>query len=392
MTQVHQTQPQPSSGRGYPQDWEKRGAKKGRIKLETPTRPKRIVQKKSIVLDSDEQMLIAPAGNTWREPISAKKKRKRLNARLHGGIHAYLKGKKGNQRRCSFLTLTIDPQDHTPKQAYEQMCKAWNALSTWWRKRYPAMKFFRTVECHQNTFPHFHILLIGAPYIQQKAIVEQWKRLLGQSRAVVDIRAVNNNEHAVRYVTKYLLKQSQHASKVEEAQAQAFKSKLAHAEEWQKAANLARKQGHEDYALECEKEARRVAGEGLEGEITQTMTAIKKAKREYRTDDVVLLENRLKRLRTQSEEQADKPLETQSAGIAEAPFWTRRVRPWSASRGLLEKPKEVDNKWWNHITIRPKIDPWTVAQIAYTRDWHTEVFDVDNGVYVLRSNAPNIQA
>jgi hypothetical protein len=375
-----------------PQDWNKRGQAKGHIKPKAPPRPRSIPHKKSIVLDSQDQMLIAPAGNTWREKVSANKKRRRLNARLHAGIHAYLHKKKGAARRCSFLTLTIDPQDHTPKQAYDQMCKAWNALSTWWRKRYPSMKFFRTVECHQNTFPHFHILLIGAPFIQQKAIVEQWKNLLGQSRAVVDIRAVKNNQHAVRYVTKYLLKQSEHATKLEEAQHQAFKTKVDHALEWQKAANQARKDGHQDYALECEREARKIVGEGLEGEIAQTMTAIKKAKREYRTDDVVLLENRLTKLHEQSQAQADKPLETTHQGIADAPFWTRRVRPWSASRGLLEQPKETDNKWWQHITIRPKIDPWTVAQIAYARGWDTETFDVENGVYLLRSNAPNIQA
>ncbi len=351
--------------------------------------------KRSLVVSSPDRMLIAPSGNTWREVHSAKRKRRKLSARLNGGVRSYLKTRgKGANKRCSVLTLTIDPQERTPKQAYEQMCKAWNALSTWWRKRYPAMRFFRTVELHGNGFPHFHVMLIAAPFIQQKAIVEQWKNLLGQTRAVVDIRAVRNPEHAIRYVTKYLLKQSEALEQVKTQTETAFKSNVEQALEWQKAADAARSLGLEEEARRCEQEARTIGGAGDELRIAGLIADIKRAKAEGRIESAVYHEQRLEEVKAEIQQarvqaEQEQHQEANSRNIADASWWGRRVRPWSASRGLLEKEHGTANQWWNNVSIVPFVTPMQAAMIASNLDFHAEHFEAGIGYYDFRANAPN---
>ncbi len=351
--------------------------------------------KRSLVVSSQDRMLIAPSGNTWRETHSAKRKRRKLSARLNGGVRVYLKTRgRGANKRCSVLTLTIDPQDRTPKQAYEQMCKAWNALSTWWRKRYPAMRFFRTVELHGNGFPHFHVMLIAAPFIQQKAIVDQWKNLLGQSRAVVDIRAVRNPEHAIRYVTKYLLKQSEALEQVRTQAQEAFKTATEQALEWQTAADAARSLGLEDEARRCEQEAQNIGGAGDEMRIAALIADIKRAKAEGRIESAVYQEELLEQVKAEIQAAREQAQEQQqqdpnSRNIADASWWGRRVRPWSASRGLLDSEQGTVDKWWNSLSIVPMITPFQACQIAYSLNFETYNFDPKIGFYDFRANAPN---
>ncbi len=339
-------------------------------------------------------MVIASAGNTWREVHSATRKRRKLNGRLHGGIRSLFKSLgRGTNKRCRFLTLTVDPQDQTPQQCYERMTKAWNALATWWRKSYPSMKFFRVVELHSSGFPHFHVLLIRAPFIGVQSISNQWKNLLGQSRAVVHIRAVKGTEHAVRYCTKYLLKQSEVITKLEDEAKEAFKNQVEHALEWQAAANEARKLGLEDDARRCEAEARRIGGEGDEVRIAALICDLKRASDEGNIDSVEYFEDRLERVKEEIREARDEKntkANADSKSIANASWWGRRVRPWSASRGLLEKEEGKGKAWWDNVLVVPFITPTQAAMVAASLGFETEKFQPDIGFYGFRANAPSV--
>ena len=268
--------------------------------------------KRSVILQSEARILIAPAENTWRTPHSAKRKLRKLRGRLFGGLRARTSAA---ARRCSFLTLTV-AHTKTPKEAYDDMRESWNALATWWRKAYPKMKFFRVVELHADGFPHFHMLLIGAPWIAQKKIAEQWAGLLGQAHAIVDIRKVKGDEHAVRYVTKYLLKQSEKAG-------------------------TPTKSTPSD------------SGDSLD---TQTLKACESTDLE-----------------------AAKPGRRE---IADASWWGARVRPWSASRGLLA-PVEKAPAWWDSVSVKDRV---TVSEVAYLANAHgmtVEAWDDETGFYNL---------
>ncbi len=350
--------------------------------------------KRSLVIASSQRMVIASAGNTWREVHSANRKRRKLNGRLHGGIRSLFKSLgRGTNKRCSFLTLTVDPQNQTPQQCYERMTKAWNALATWWRKSYPSMKFFRVVELHSSGFPHFHVLLIRAPFIGVQSISNQWKNLLGQSRAVVHIRAVKGTEHAVRYCTKYLLKQSEVITKLENEAKEAFKTQVEHALEWEAAAIEARKLGLEDDARRCEAEARRIGGEGDEVRIAALICELKKAQDEGNIDSVAYFEDRFERVKEEIREactEKNKAANADSKNIADASWWGRRVRPWSASRGLLEKEEGKGEAWWDNVSVVPFITPTQAAMVAASLGFDTEKFEPEIGFYDFRANAPSV--
>ena len=267
--------------------------------------------RRSVILQSEARILIAPAENTWRTPHSAKRKLRKLRGRLFGGLRV----RTSAARRCSFLTLTV-AHDKTPKEAYDDMRDAWNDLATWWRKKYPQMKFFRVVELHADGFPHFHMLLIGAPFIAQKKIAEQWARLLGQAHAIVDIRKVKGDEHAVRYVTKYLLKQSEKSKPPEQ-------STISD------------------------------SGDSLDAETLEACESTN--------------------------------LEDSKPGgreIVDASWWGARVRPWSASRGLLA-PVEKAPAWWDSVSVKDRV---TVSEVAYLANAHgmtVEAWDDETGYYNL---------
>jgi hypothetical protein len=237
---------------------------------------------RSVVILGQRQALIAPAVNSWRHPYSARRKLRRLRGRLFAG----LRRRPASGGKCSLLTLTVAQSGTTPEAAYKAMCAAWNALATWWRKRFPQMAFFRVVEFHKTGFPHFHVLLVNAPWIAQHQISSQWARLLGQAVAVVDVRAVKGTEHAIRYVTKYLLKQ-------------------------------------------------------------------------------------------------------QGASVAEASWWGSRVRPWSASRGLLEAALKSSTPWWDSVHVQPRLSTHAVAELAHRLDLDVLDWDDQHGFYKLGRAEPS---
>ncbi len=251
--------------------------------------------RRSLVLESSERLLIVPADNSWRYPHSARRKQVKLRARLIQGIRSRPSG----ARRSSLLTLTVDPNGRTPQSAYQAMKKAWNTLATLFRQKFPSMRFFRVVEVHGNGFPHIHVLLVGAPFIAQKWIAGVWRDLLGQDHGVVDIRAVKGEEHAVRYVTKYLLKQSERRTAVQAGDAQPDER------------------------------------EGWDG----------------------------------------------SRFIGEAAWWGARVRPWSASRGLLAPEAVKAPSWWDSLNVIPRVTAHHAAALANERGFLAYRWDDSIGVY-----------
>jgi hypothetical protein len=278
-----------------------------------------VLVKRSVILESQDRIQIMPAENTWKTPASARRKARKLRVRLAAGIKA--RGKAA-MSRCSFLTLTVGQATRTQNEAYGDMIRSWNSLKTWWSKKYPNMKFFRVTEVHESGFPHFHLLLIGAPYIAQKQIAKHWARLLGQDFAKVDIRKVKNNEHAINYVTKYLFKQSEPAKAIEKSLSDGtfFDSG----------------ESPDTYTLEaCE------SPEPVE------------------------------------------PAKSGSREIAEASWWGARVRPWSSSRGLLAAADEKAPAWWDSLSVKPRVTSSDVERLASARGMDIEICDDVGGFYKL---------
>lgn len=278
-----------------------------------------VLVKRSVILESQDRIQIMPAENTWRTPASARRKARKLRVRLAAGIKARGRAAALN---CSFLTLTVGQATRTPDGAYDDMKKAWNSLKTWWAKKYPNMKFFRVVELHKSGFPHFHVLLIAAPYIAQQAVMKHWARLLGQDFAKVDIRKVKNTEHAINYVTKYLFKQSDHAKALEKSLSDGTFFDLGDSPD------------------------------------TGTLEAC----------------------------ESSGPVEPAKSGsqeIADASWWGARVRPWSSSRGLLAVADEKAPAWWDSLSVKPRLTSLDVERLASARGMDIEIADDVGGFYKL---------
>ncbi|GAI64862.1 unnamed protein product [marine sediment metagenome] len=103
-----------------------------------------------------------------------------------------------------FITLTWKqcPGD-TPREAVILMKKAWPKLVQCIRREYGDFQSFLGWELTKQGFPHAHILA-RCGYIPQRWLSAQCDRLMGSP--VVDIRKVNDSDHAARYVTKYVTK------------------------------------------------------------------------------------------------------------------------------------------------------------------------------------------
>ena len=279
--------------------------------------------KRSVILQSQDRVLIVPSENTWRTPRGAARKRRKLNGRLHQGVRSLGKGV-----ICSLLTLTVAQSGRTPEEAYKAMTRAWNALNAAWRLLYPRMKFFRVVELHANGFPHFHVLLVRSPYIVHEQIRTQWAGLLGQEDSYVNIKKLKGgSEHAIRYVTKYLFKQSERAEELEEARQVERKKWFARTDEEQE-----------------------------------------------------IFEDELSDL--------GKDKSNQDRFIAEASWWGKRVRPWSASKGLLA-PAEKAVAWWDEVSVKEGFTSSQVARLARDRGLNVAQWDEEIGLYDLVRGPPS---
>jgi len=123
-------------------------------------------------------------------PRLAKKARRKLNA--------------GSP--TALLTLTSKYGSHaTALAAFRALSTAINRLFKRLRRRYPkqAIEYALVWETTQQNWPHVHILLRSG-FIPQAFIAECWRQLTGSF--IVDIRKIQGQEDAARYVSKYLTK------------------------------------------------------------------------------------------------------------------------------------------------------------------------------------------
>jgi hypothetical protein len=117
------------------------------------------------------------------------------------------KWKKIGYREGIFLTLTLNPRrfrsfDH----AYRCLLRGWNRIATAMRKKFPQIKgYARVVELQESGNPHLHVLIFGADFIAIEWIRKLWEEhyQLGQQ---INVKKIENDRGAIRYLLKYLLK------------------------------------------------------------------------------------------------------------------------------------------------------------------------------------------
>lgn len=102
------------------------------------------------------------------------------------------------------LTLTAKPKEgETPTERLTLLHTAWKKLTKRIMRKYhwPKLHYLAVVEKTKRGEPHLHILL-RCGFIPQRWLSAQMQELAGAP--VVDIRAIHNARHAIRYVTKYI--------------------------------------------------------------------------------------------------------------------------------------------------------------------------------------------
>lgn len=104
------------------------------------------------------------------------------------------------------ITLTVNPALYeSPREAYD---KTRRLLADFWkliRKEVGPVEYFRVLEVHKSGMPHYHFV-VRSKYIPQHLIKRVWSELSGAS--IVDVRQIKKQDNVVRYVMKYLAKQT----------------------------------------------------------------------------------------------------------------------------------------------------------------------------------------
>jgi hypothetical protein len=106
-----------------------------------------------------------------------------------------------------FLTLTLNPRlFSTLHEAYVSMISGFNKIITAVRKRYPNFKgYVRVVEFQESGNPHLHVLLFGVDFVPVEWIRELWEERY-QLGTQINVKRIDNQKGAIRYIMKYLLK------------------------------------------------------------------------------------------------------------------------------------------------------------------------------------------
>lgn len=128
----------------------------------------------------------------WSCPICAPLNRKQV----------IRKGRQGKPN--AFLTLTCNPHGYEcPDDAARDLKHAWVVLRRRIEKRYARknIPFLAVFERTKRGWPHLH-LLIRAPWLDQKWLSDQMADLI--NAPIVDIRKIDDEGRAARYVTKYV--------------------------------------------------------------------------------------------------------------------------------------------------------------------------------------------
>lgn len=131
---------------------------------------------------------------SWECPDCAKSNKRRLLRRLQ------------HTSPNLFATLTTSERTAaTPEEAFARANAAVPLLFKRWKRRFPGLRFeyFLVWERTKRGWPHAHILL-AAPTVAKRWLSRQWLELTGCY--VVDLQKVGSQEHAARYLAKYLAK------------------------------------------------------------------------------------------------------------------------------------------------------------------------------------------
>jgi hypothetical protein len=106
-----------------------------------------------------------------------------------------------------FVTYTLNPRRFpTLHDAYKAEMNGFNKMISAIRKKYPNFKgYVRVVEFQQNGNPHIHVLLFGVDFIPVEWMRELWEEhyKLGTQ---INVKRIDNQKGAIRYLLKYLLK------------------------------------------------------------------------------------------------------------------------------------------------------------------------------------------
>jgi hypothetical protein len=102
--------------------------------------------------------------------------------------------------RPKFITLTFANIQESWK-AEKAIQKFLNALRTWAKRQGVGMlAYFWTSEVQARGALHYHILVLGAPFIRKEQAAKWWKY------GFIDMRAVDDMGRAFKYLAKYLWK------------------------------------------------------------------------------------------------------------------------------------------------------------------------------------------
>ena len=117
------------------------------------------------------------------------------------------KWKKIGYREGIFLTLTLDPKRFSSlAQAYGALLWGWNKISTAIRKKFPGFQgYARVVETQESGNPHLHVLVYGVDFIAIEWIRKLWEERY-QLGTQINVKKIENDKGAIRYLLKYLLK------------------------------------------------------------------------------------------------------------------------------------------------------------------------------------------
>jgi len=138
--------------------------------------------------------LVRVVCKTWSCPYCGPIKRAKLAADVAAA------------RPNRFITLTTSGHStQSPRDVFDATRRQLSELAKRLRKEHGTFEYLRALEQTKTGFPHYH-LLVRSPYLDQHELSRHWCALT--TAFIVDIRKLSPDEKAVRYVMKYLGKQT----------------------------------------------------------------------------------------------------------------------------------------------------------------------------------------
>lgn len=105
-----------------------------------------------------------------------------------------------------FITLTVANDLHeSPRAAYDATRRKLGDFNKLMRKELGGFEYMRVLETTAKGWPHYH-LVARCGYIAQARISTIWATLTGAK--IVDIRKIHKKQDVMKYVLKYLCKQT----------------------------------------------------------------------------------------------------------------------------------------------------------------------------------------